>query len=467
MRARQIDIRTFVSAILDPTTYFSTLKDVVAILDDNQTPIFYSGIGSAIFKVNYKGRVSALKCYDQSDSSFVDGISEVNSYFNNLDIDYINKSTIYPKELKVIDNFDREVAVTVELYDWIEGITLSDYIRKAIYIRDVQSINAIIDPLIKISIYLISQKFAHGDIKSENIIIDHSLSIKLIDFNNAYIPNLSHSPLGELGTYGYRHPKLNKNYYNTRLDDYPLLLIITTLLIIIENIDFYTVNYDGDFLLINSDDIISKKSTIYLEIKEMFSKNILFSKFIVLLESRTPAIDKLGWYLEKIFQYREAKEITATSTKYDINGGKYALCDDYGNLAIPAIFDDVAHNNGSLFAVCIDNQWGVVDGKGIVVQDFEYEMIGLSKEGLVMAKKYGKFGFLDENFNIVIDFSSQDANNFSEGYAVVKIDGKYGYIDRQGLMVVEAKYDFALNVRGSKASVRIEENKIEIFFTNR
>lgn len=53
-------------------------------------------------------------------------------------------------------------------------------------------------------------------------------------------------------------------------------------------------------------------------------------------------------------------------------------------------------------------------------------------EGLVSAKKDGKYGFINTRNATVIPFIYDVADNFSEGFAVVVRYGKYGYIDRYG-----------------------------------
>lgn len=70
-----------------------------------------------------------------------------------------------------------------------------------------------------------------------------------------------------------------------------------------------------------------------------------------------------------------------------------------GNIAIPCIYDDLSFN------FC---------------------------EGLIYAKKNGKYGFLNSSNEIIIQFNYDEVSDFSEGFAVVQRYGKYGYVDRYG-----------------------------------
>jgi hypothetical protein len=63
-----------------------------------------------------------------------------------------------------------------------------------------------------------------------------------------------------------------------------------------------------------------------------------------------------------------------------------------------------------------------------IYEDMHY----ILSEGLVSAKKNGKWGYVISSNETVIPFIYDDANNFSEGFAVVERYGKYGYVDRYG-----------------------------------
>jgi len=63
----------------------------------------------------------------------------------------------------------------------------------------------------------------------------------------------------------------------------------------------------------------------------------------------------------------------------------------------------------------------------------EYEDIGLEiTEGLIVAKKDNRCGFINIKNDVIIPFEYERAWDFSEGFAVVKRFGKYGYVDRFG-----------------------------------
>jgi hypothetical protein len=77
-------------------------------------------------------------------------------------------------------------------------------------------------------------------------------------------------------------------------------------------------------------------------------------------------------------------------------------------------------------------------GKTILaVQDIETR--GFS-EGLVPAKKDGKWGYLDTRGQFVIEPQFKEAHRFSEGLAAVLVGEKWGFIDHNGRVVIPPRF---------------------------
>ena len=63
-----------------------------------------------------------------------------------------------------------------------------------------------------------------------------------------------------------------------------------------------------------------------------------------------------------------------------------------------------------------------------------------SSEGLVPAKKNGKWGYLDAKGQFAIEPQFEEAHRFSEGLAAVLIGKHWGFIDRSGRVVITPQY---------------------------
>ncbi|MBK6379064.1 MAG: WG repeat-containing protein [Chitinophagaceae bacterium] len=99
--------------------------------------------------------------------------------------------------------------------------------------------------------------------------------------------------------------------------------------------------------------------------------------------------------------------------------------------------------------------WGAVDVNGSIVIPFEYDYLGVLKEGLVNFQKENKMGFLDKNNKVIIPAMYYNFSVFSDGLAAVKVSetGKYGYIDKSNTLVIAAEYEDANPFYGGFTSV--------------
>ena len=75
---------------------------------------------------------------------------------------------------------------------------------------------------------------------------------------------------------------------------------------------------------------------------------------------------------------------------------------------------------------------GFLDSNGKVVIPLKYRMADSFREGLARVVKGKHCGFIDRTGKVVIPFVYDDATSFSEGYAAVKKNGKWGFVDRNG-----------------------------------
>lgn len=454
---RRIDIINFVEALRNPHNHLRTLKDVRLLTDNRSVPIMFSGNRSVVFKAAYKERIVAIKCYENNSEQFVTGLIESCQYFSTLNSPLVNKSEIYPQELVIYDELNGEhIELTVEMYDWIDGRTIGYELCEAAYLNDQPRLNFIIDGFIKTAIKLLESNFAHGDIKADNIIITTEGKFLLIDLNNAYIPTFHYSPSREIGTNGFRHPKRQSSYYNKRIDDYPIVVMLATILVAQHSPFTFFKHYDGEFSIFSPEEIIAGKSDSFFDAENLFKENIILSQLISLQKSKIPSIPDLKWWLEKIVQQRYTNPENGTQIFFDTIHNKYGISNQTGSITYPPIFSDANElHNGSL-SVKLNNLWGFIDLNGNKQTDFIYEDIRNFSEDRVAVKKMGKYGFLDTFFTSISDFIFDDVNNFSEGYAVVKIANKYGYIDLNGNQVTPIIYDFAHNVKQNQAKIRID-----------
>lgn len=462
---RRIDIKKIVETLQNSNKHLQTLKEIKLITDNKGVPIMFSGNRSVVFKASHKDKIIAIKCYETSTKQFIDGLIESSQYFATLNSPLTNQSNIYPNELVVHDELNDETyELTLETYNWVDGQTIGSELCEAAYLNNQARLNFIIDGFILLAINLLDAEFAHGDLKADNIIIKSDGEFILIDLNNAYIPSFHFSPSKEIGTDGFRHPLRDSSYYNNRIDDYPILVMLTTILTAQKSPQLFFKHYDGEFSIFSPKEIIDGKSKAFTDIQELFHDDIILSHIISLLKSKTPSINDLQWWLKKLVELRQIKDTIGTQLFLDHVSSKYGIADHNHKTTFPAIFSDTNELYGSTVSVKFNGLWGFMSLNGKKQTNFIYEDIRKFSHSRVAVKRLGKYGFLDENLNEVTEFTYDDVNNFSNGYAVVKIADKYGYIDIHGSQATEIIYDFAHNIKDGQAKVRIDKTTTMINF---
>ncbi len=98
---------------------------------------------------------------------------------------------------------------------------------------------------------------------------------------------------------------------------------------------------------------------------------------------------------------------------------------------------------------------GFVDNRGRLRIANRYDDAGDFREGRAAVRLLGKWGFIDASDQIVIHPIYDNRSSFVNGTSIVSQGGRYGLIDRQGRVLLELRYDSAWR-HGS--DIRLKEN---------
>lgn len=126
------------------------------------------------------------------------------------------------------------------------------------------------------------------------------------------------------------------------------------------------------------------------------------------------------------------------STHIDENSNLKGFLDAYGNVAIPATFDEVWHFAEGLAPVEVSGKRGYINKNGKFVIEPAYDFARWFSEGLAVVRpdENGKFGYIDKSGRMVIEPQYDSAFDFSEELARVKKDGETFYIDKQNRVAI-------------------------------
>ena len=235
-------------ATSSPEDYFKELCNLHPVLDANGVPIMSNGNFAVVYKmVDDNGKFHAVRCFHR----YQEGRRK--SY--KLICEELNKvSSPYLSPIKYIENefYIDSVEYPVLLMDWVDGIPLDKYIRKII--NDKTKLRSLADNFRQLAIWLLNQPFAHGDLKPDNILVKKDGSLVLVDYDGMFVPAMEGQKARELGSPDFRNPVRTETDFDKNIDSFPIISILLSLELLVENKDYLSKYGEEDRLLFSEDD---------------------------------------------------------------------------------------------------------------------------------------------------------------------------------------------------------------------
>jgi WD40 repeat protein len=117
--------------------------------------------------------------------------------------------------------------------DWVDGLTLFDFVDQNI--DDHRYIGRLYSIWLRLEPYLRSTQTVHGDLQHGNVLLvpgqsQGKLSLRVIDYDGLWAPDLAKTPSGEAGHSAYQHPeRQRRGIYSKDIDRFPHLVIAAAL----------------------------------------------------------------------------------------------------------------------------------------------------------------------------------------------------------------------------------------------
>ena len=283
-----------------PEDYFDKLSNLQPVLDSNGEPIMRSGNFAVVFKMRdiKTGKLYALKCFLREQNKRNEHYQQISEELNkelkhlfygtqNISTTYLIHVQYYEKEM-FVDMGEGNSIFPVLLMEWVDGMTLDNYIRQNL--NNKQQLELVTCRFSSMAKWLLSQRFAHGDLKPDNILVRPDGSLVLVDYDGMYVPSMKGWKSMELGSPNYRHPQRTENDFNEHIDDFSIVNILLSLKAISIDPSLYGMFATGDKLLFEEKDYqrINENAVIpllnkYLDDSELAN---LLGVFLVLLNYR-------------------------------------------------------------------------------------------------------------------------------------------------------------------------------------
>ena len=327
-------ISDYIEALRDAEDSLSELKDLRLVYDDQGHPIMSSGNFAVVFKMQAPtGEYHALKCFLRDQEERSERYRLIAEELQYVQSTYLVKFRYLESELFVdVPNTGGE-EYPVLLMDWVDGIPLDQYlktirnetIRNKSYEKDLLAYRFSL-----LARWLVTQPFAHGDLKPDNIYVRGDGSLVLLDYDGMYVPALSGRKPLEQGSPHYRHPLRSTLPFDEHIDDYSLSLILLSLRAIALDETLYVRYSSSEYLLLSEQDQLNPyTSPVFKELNRL----VLSLDFIDSYHTYLKSLQDTTYYLEArnlqllapILMFRRAAEMGDPQGMY-----KLGVCYDFG-----------------------------------------------------------------------------------------------------------------------------------------
>ena len=222
-------ISEYIEAIRYAEDNFDKLSNLRPVLDDNGNPVMSSGNFAVVFKMKdiETDKLYAVKCFIREQEERQERYREIIKVLDEIKSPYFVSTHYYDKELFVDTTQDDETEFPVLVMDWVDGISLDDYMKA---IESKQFLRELLaNQFQKLVCWLLPKHYAHGDLKPNNILVRDDGSIVLVDYDGMFVPFLRGKDALEMGTPMYRHIGRTLSFYNEYIDDFAAVKILLLL----------------------------------------------------------------------------------------------------------------------------------------------------------------------------------------------------------------------------------------------
>ena len=324
-------ISEYIEAIKNAEDNFNELSHLRPVLNKDGSPIMSSGNFAVVFKMKDEssGKLYAVKCFLREQEGRDIAYQQITDELEYVSSIYLCSINYFQKELFVDSTVSSDTEFPVLLMDWVEGVTLDKYVHQ--HISDKYALQLITYQFCRMAAWLMSQPFAHGDLKPDNILVTEDGALVLVDYDGMYVPAMQGQKARELGSPDYRHPLRTEDCFNEHIDDFPLALIGMSLKAIALDTSLLQNNAKSDSLLFSESDFqdigecLMMKSLCALLNDAEFSK--LYALFLLAhSQQELSAVSFRLFLLNKV--EKPIEEVLSTeATEEDF---KYAIEDEYG-----------------------------------------------------------------------------------------------------------------------------------------
>ena len=324
-------ISEYIEAIRSAEDNFDKLSNLRPVLDGNGNPIMSSGNFAVVFKMKdiVTDRLFAVKCFIKNQEGRSERYAKIADELQYVSSPYILHVRYLEREFFVDSANCDEEEFPVLVMDWVDGQPLDAYLRQ--HLDDTYDLQMLAYSFCRMGAWLLSQPFAHGDLKPDNILVRDDGTLVLVDYDGMFVPSMEGETAMETGSPDFRHPLRTEQSFNEHIDDFSIATIALSLKAISLNPQLFHQYAASDRLLFSASDYLNIGQSPALKDIVSLSSDAELATILAAFHLAM-ANNDLSMVSFRIFMFNkpEKKVITLLSTDITDEERKNAIEDDYG-----------------------------------------------------------------------------------------------------------------------------------------
>ena len=176
-------ISEYIEAIKNAEDNFNVLITLRPVYDEAGEIVMSSGNFAVVFKMKEEssGKLYAVKCFLREQEGRDIAYQQITDELEYVSSNYLCSIKYFQKELFVDSTVSSDTEFPVLRMEWVEGVTLDKYVHQ--HISDKYALQLITYKFCQMAAWLMSQPFAHGDLKPDNILVTEDGALVLVDYD--------------------------------------------------------------------------------------------------------------------------------------------------------------------------------------------------------------------------------------------------------------------------------------------
>ena len=282
-------IKQYIDALRLAEDNFDQLANFRLVTGADGSPVMSSGNFAVVFKMQdtRDGSFHALKCFLKDQPGRAEAYRAIANELEQVVSPYLTCIQYLEGEL-FVGTSSGGAEYPVLVMDWVEGLTLDNYLRA--HLSDPHALHLLAYQFGRLAAWLLTQPFAHGDLKPDNILVRPDGTLVLVDYDGMFVPAMQGQRAPEMGSPDFRHPDRTDADFSEHIDDFALASILLSLRAVAHRPDYLSRYGAADRLLLSEADYRSPERCAFL--RQEFPSNSaeldrVYALFLLALRQKT------------------------------------------------------------------------------------------------------------------------------------------------------------------------------------